>query len=100
MMSATLILPVAMPVRAEEVKNNTTEVVTYAKAKYGNATITGDGVRIRKSPSTSATIVGLLYKDDRVQTGAFCHWDGRDWVYCVTKSGLAGYVTTDYIKKD
>ena len=100
MAGAMVVLPVTMSVQAKVVSNDTKIVNAVTKKAYGNATITGNGVRIRKTPSTSATILGMLYKGDRVKTGTFCHWDGRDWVYCVTESGIAGYVTTDYIKKD
>lgn len=100
MMSAMMILPAAVSTQAEEVNNDTNEVVTYAKAKFGNATINADGVRIRKGPGTSATIVGLLYKGDRVKTYYQAYGDGKWFYYIETESGVKGYVVTSYLNYD
>ena len=97
MMSAMLILPTAISTQAEEINNDTKEVVTYAEAKFGNATINADGVRIRKGPSTSATIVGLLYKGDRVKASYQAYGDGKWFYYIETESGVKGYVVTSYL---
>lgn len=100
MMSAILILPVFTTVQAEEINNNTTEVVTYAKAKFGNASIKGNGIRLRKGPGTSATILGLLYDGDRIKLIHQEYTNGQWWYYIEIESGLKGYILPKYIRYD
>ncbi|MDE6253674.1 MAG: SH3 domain-containing protein [Lachnospiraceae bacterium] len=100
MAGAMVIVPVSMSVQAEEVNNDTEIVNAVSQKEYGNATIKGDGVRIRKSPDTSSTVVGLLYKGDRVQTVYQAYGSGRWWYYCKTQSGLEGYIATEYLDFD
>lgn len=60
----------------------------------GYATVTGNGVRIRSSASTSGTIVGLAYKNDRVFVQA------SDGTWCKIKmvsNGVVGYVSRQYL---
>ena len=100
MMSAMLVLPMAMPVQADEIQNNTNEVETYATKKFGNASIKGDGVRIRETSSTTATILGLLYTGDRVQIINQIYSNGSWWYYIKTESGVKGFILTQYAKYD
>lgn len=100
MAGAMVILPVTMSVQANQVSNNTKIVNATTKNVFGNAKIKGDGVRIRKGPSTSATIAGTLYKGDRVQAKYQAYGDGLWWYYCKTESGIEGYIATKYIQFD
>lgn len=119
MMSVMLILPAAVSTHAEEVNNDTNEVVEYntngaildnsktnpnfsklARAFSPNATINANGVRIRKGPSTSATIAGLLYNGDRVKAYYQAYGDGKWFYYIETESGIKGYVVTSYLTFD
>lgn len=100
MISAMLILPISMPVQAKKIDNNTRETVTYNTASYWNAKIIGDGVRIRRSPSTGTdTSIGLLYNGDKVHILNEASGSGLRWYYVETQSGLKGYVAAQYIQR-
>ena len=103
MMSAMLVLPTVMPVQAEEVNNiDTKEAVVYNTNKFGNATIKGDGIRIRKEPNTndSTPILGLLYDGNRVEIITQSYSYGTFWYYIKTESGIKGFIQTRYAIKD
>jgi K+ transporter len=59
--------------------------------------ITGDGVAVRSSPSTSSTRLGLLYagSNDWILVSAVA--DG--WVYGKTSTGIYGWVSDTYIER-
>lgn len=103
MMSAMLILPAAVSTQAEEVNNNTKEVVEYSTR--ATKTIKGNGVYLRKGPSTSSASLGQLNYGDTVDTSSVVYdASGRKWYRCKvisTKSGkldgLEGYVAAQYI---
>ncbi|MDE5781420.1 MAG: SH3 domain-containing protein [Lachnospiraceae bacterium] len=97
MAGAMVFLPVSMSAQAKEVPNNTKIVNTVTEKVFGNAKIKGNGVRIRKGPGTSATVVGLLYKGDRVQADYQAYGDGKWWYHCKTQSGLEGYIAVEYL---
>lgn len=99
LMSAMLILPISVPAHAKEIDNYTKETVTYETASYYNAKITGDGVRIRKSPSTASdSSIGLLYKGDKVHIFYEAYGSGLRWYYVETQSGIKGYVAAQYVQ--
>lgn len=103
MMSAMLVLPTAMPVQAGEVQNNDVkETVVYNANNFGNASITGNDVRIRKVPNTddSTPILGLLYDGDRVEIIQELYTNGTFWYYIKTESGIKGFIETDHVMKD
>ena len=100
MAGAMLVSPVSISAQAKET-DNTIGIQTLAKV-YGNAKIKGNGVRVRQSPSESGTIVGQLYNGDRVQANGsvVVSASGRKWRYCVSASGLVGFVADEYIQMD
>ena len=98
MMSAMLILPISMPVQAEEIDNYTKEIITYNTASYWNAKITGDGVRIRKGASLSTDVLGHLYTGDKVHVFFETDGSGLRWCYIETQSGITGYVAAQYVQ--
>ncbi len=98
MMSAILILPVSMPVQAEEIDNDTNESVTYDIAAYWNAKITGDGVNIRYGASLSTAVLGQLYTGDLVHVFYETDGSGLRWCYIRTHSGITGYVAAQYVQ--
>lgn len=102
-MSAMLVLPTAMPVQAEEVQNNDVkETVVYNANDFGNASITGNDVRIRKQPNTndSTPILGLLYDGDRVEIIQQLYTNGTYWYYIKTESGIKGFILANEAIKD
>lgn len=79
----------------ETVSETTDQVVMPRYVGY--ATVIGNGVRIRSSASTSGTIVGLAYKDDRVFV------QSSDGSWCKIKmvsNGVVGYVSRQYLLFD
>mgnify|MGYP005783193689 FL=1 len=71
-----------------------------------NATVTGDGVRLRSAPSLSAPVLELMYTGERVwynpDMSQLVYADGHYW-YQVTRvetTGRSGYVDWDYIQPD
>lgn len=87
MAGAMAILPVTMSAQAKGTEVNSVNSI------YSRGTINADGVRVRSTPSTSGTVIGLLYKGDIVEvlstTGS--------WSYCQTVSGVRGYILSRYI---
>lgn len=65
----------------------------------GNASVTGDGVRLRKSPSKSATILELMYKGEPVLINYTKSSKGKgSWYYVKRiKTGTWGWVDRNYI---
>jgi hypothetical protein len=70
-----------------------------------NATITGDGLRIREKPTTGAAILGSVNKGTRVEVLA--HTDKTDSIdgftgywYLISHKKLVGYVFGKYINID
>lgn len=61
--------------------------------------INADGVRVRRTPSTSGTVVGLFYKGDEVEIGdAIYTGSGYTWYYVINiRTGVSGYVVTQYV---
>lgn len=105
MMSAILILPTTISVQAKSIDKQYTNEVTYSSndtKQYGNAKINASNVNIRKGPSTSSASLGLLQINTRVQANNSTVVDssGRKWYYCVTESGLKGFVAAQYVTKD
>lgn len=109
MISALFILITSVPVRAEEIADNNTNkngiVETAAASSFSTkAKITGDGVRIRKTPSYSGTVLGMLYKGDKVKVDvvrtAYPVINGSmtTWYYCKTESGIVGYIYGSYVQ--
>ena len=104
MMSAMLILPTALPVQADEIDNNTNEVVTvastYSFTGYGQ--INTNGVYLRQGPSTSSTALEWLtinetvhidYSKSVMSNGAYT------WLYVKrSNTGTEGYVAAQYVR--
>ena len=65
-----------------------------------NGEVTADGVRLRKTPSTTATIVELMYTGETVyvETAKTTTSGGIRWYY-VTRimDGTCGWVSSQYI---
>ena len=107
MMSAMLVLPMAMPVQAEEVDNNAKDNVVSAvtaRASYTSpATITGNNVALRSAPSLNASIKLYLQKGNSVhvdKNNLEQSSDGKWWYPCkYTKNGNVyyGYVAAQYV---
>ncbi len=81
--------------------NSISMTVAKASNNYpdGNASVTGDGVRLRKSPSKSATILELMYKGESVLINYTKSGKGKGvWYYVKRmKTGTWGWVSTKYI---
>jgi uncharacterized protein YgiM (DUF1202 family) len=80
-------------------------MVSAAAFSAENASINGDGLRIREKPSTTGTVVGSLNKGTRVQVLA--HTDATDSIdgftgywYYISYKNVRGYVFGKYIKID
>ncbi len=70
-----------------------------------NATITGEGLRIRETPSMDGSVIGSLSKGMRVEV--VTHTDSTDSIdgftgywYYIDYKGVSGYVFGKYIKID
>ena len=85
---------------AQGVENNTLENKSLAAiGRAGNSDyVNGDGVRLRMQPSTSATVLGTMYKGELV----WIDWSqsNSSW-YKVTrqKTNQSGWVAKSYITK-
>lgn len=78
-------------------------IMTVSKASNnyadGNASVTGDGVRLRKKPSKSAAILELMYKGEPVLINYTKSSKGKGTWYYVKrmKTGTWGWVCRKYI---
>lgn len=64
----------------------------------GNASVMGDGVRLRKSPSKTATILELMYKGEPVLINYTKSSKSKGWYYVKRiKTGTWGWVDKNYI---
>lgn len=102
MMSAMLILPAAVSTQAEEVDNDTKEVVEYNMQEAPNGFISTNNVNLRKGPNTSTASLGQLnYQDLVYATNVGYDYTGRKWYYCKVLSGnnkgKEGYVAAEYV---
>lgn len=67
--------------------------VTYAAS---NGIVNGNGVRLRKKPSSSAEIIGLMYDNDRVYI--YVNSSTANWYYLKHLStGNIGYASKSYV---
>lgn len=109
MMSAMLVLPMAMPVQADEVKNDTKEVVTYNTNEINastqsipsgytiKATINANNVNLRNYSGVS---LGQLHKGEVVylKSTSVTVVNGIPSRYCYSpKHGYYGYVSISYM---
>ena len=93
------------PVTAFAQTDVTTEGDTSNSARailtQPNAEVTADGVRLRKTPSTTGTIVELMYTGETVyvETAKTTTSGGIRWFY-VTRimDGTCGWVSSQYIE--
>lgn len=68
-------------------------IQTSMNGDFGSGSITGSDVRMRKSASTSSSVLGVFDKGAAVSvTGVSGNW------YAVTYNGKSGYVCADYVK--
>lgn len=68
-------------------------IQTSMNGDFGSGSITGSDVRMRKSASTSSSVLGVFDKGASVSvTGVSGNW------YAVTYNGKSGYVCADYVK--
>lgn len=78
-------------------------IMTASKASNnyadGNASVTGDGVRLRKKPSKSTAILELMYKGEPVLINYTKSSQGKGTWYYVKrmKTGTWGWVCREYI---
>lgn len=90
---------------SKEVLAGLTPVKSSGKITTMSATykITGDGVRLRKTPSTSGTVLGLLNKGDMVNAqhgGTDVVADGYVWKQVYSYSHEAwGWVAVNYLEE-
>lgn len=86
----------------DNAKTETSKPVTSGWNAIGTAVCTGNGVRVRSTPtaSTSSNILGKLYKNNRFEI------DGNDvagWTHIKVHLGdkdVIGYISSQYVKKD
>ena len=81
----------------ENVDRNISLVSAENQESRMRGEITGNGVRIRKTASTSSAVLGLLYKGDSVNIINLVTNSQGEWALVRTQSGILGYVSTDYI---
>lgn len=68
-------------------------IQTSMNGDFGSGTVTGSDVRMRKSASTSSSVLGVFEKGAAVSvTGVSGNW------YAVSYNGKSGYVSADYVK--
>ena len=61
----------------------------------GNATVIGDGVRLRSQPSTSGAILEKMYRGEYV----WVKLQSNGWCYLQrSKTGTLGWASADYIR--
>ena len=109
MMSAILVLPTVMPVQAEEIQNTEEVGVVVAAVNKSDfetpAKITGDGVRLRKTPGMDGVILESMEKGEKVlvdtNKSVYVADQGHlvKWYYCYrTKTKTVGYVYESYVR--
>ncbi len=90
-----------IPVQAAELQNLKSNDVSSVQAlSDANANIEGDGVRLRSSPSTSGTILELMYDNEDISVDFKTSWSQSNgtWFYVQRIStGTWGWVSRDYI---
>lgn len=70
-------------------------------AVIANGEVTGDGVRLRSTPSTSGTVLELMYTGEKVHvdTTKITTSGGTKWYYVTRiKNGNSGWVSSAYIE--
>lgn len=71
--------------------------VPYHKIEKTTFYVVTDGVRVRAEPTTTSTIVGLLYFGNRDYIIADYETDDGMWVLGITSTGKAGWVSVQYL---
>ena len=86
---------------SEETDGNSLVVgVVQVPMTRGAGTIVEDGVRLRKGPSTSATILELMYVGELVYIDLSTSASVSGWYYVQRgKTGTWGWAKADYIAK-
>ena len=76
--------------------------VDLVTREYIEGTVTGDGVRLRAEPSTSGTVLELMYKGERVRIDNSVQAQlPYGWMRVQRiETGRWGYVSWDYINED
>lgn len=91
---------------AEQVAGETVaQIVVPEAVVYSNVThlaadgiVEGDGVRLRKKPSSSSTVLALMYNGEYVNI--LPYYSTANWHYVERiKTGVYGYVNKAYIYK-
>ncbi len=80
----------------QDASNSTRAVIVVP-----NAEVTGDGVRLRKTPSTTGTILKLMYYGETVNVNLSktTTSGGIKWYYVIrVKDGTCGWVSSQYIE--
>lgn len=73
-------------------------VIAAASYSGGNASVTEDGVRLRKNPSKSATILELMYRGEPVLINYTKSSGKGSWFYVKRiKTGTWGWASRQYI---
>lgn len=87
----------AQELQQVQVPSSETNIITPMTADDG--VINADGVRVRSTPSTSGTVLGLLYKGDLVTVGSGKYYgSGYTWYYVTSyRTGISGYVVSSYV---
>ncbi len=89
-----------IPVQAAELQNlKSNDISSVQVLSDANANIEGDGVRLRSSPSTSGTILELMYNNEYIEID-FEKSESQlgTWYYVKRIStGTWGWVSRDYI---
>lgn len=77
-----------------------TSVGSMSARIIADATVIADGVRLRKTASTSGTILELMYAGERVRVDWLkTNTSGKSgWLYVFrTRTGTSGWVSSQYI---
>lgn len=77
-----------------------TNNISILASNSANASVSGNGVRLRTSPSTSGTILELMYDNEELSIDFTKSWNESNgtWFYVQRlKTGTWGWVSRDYI---
>ncbi|MDT8719464.1 SH3 domain-containing protein [Clostridium sp. 19966] len=98
MISSFLAIPVSAAPVSKTTELGTTNVVKSSQVHtIATATITGDGVRVRTSPSTSSAVLGLLYSGSTVYISLDDSVSG--WYYVISSpTGVTGWISNQYAR--
>lgn len=86
-------------IESQQVQASSNEISSITPLSADTGIINANGVYVRRTPSSSGTVVGSLNKGDEVELSDTKYsGSGYTWYYVISiRTGLSGYVQSQYI---